>query len=361
MNNNTNDQRATDPFANRLRSAIVASGDMAVEAIARKSGVPANDVRDYVAGSKIPTLSDCRSLADALEVPSIYLTRPLCEVYLSSNRKRYQLDKHRLRRILIDIQVAFENYYNIEDVLEVQPPDFAKEHQVSRLPSNADEVERVAGDMRSILRIGPEELQPPVHAALDASVRLIPFSGHATAPNLLDGCVVKSDRGDKAIAFNTCAPVDRQRFTLARELGHLIMGDELDGALVDKFAAAFLMPGELVANEFKSRNGNGHDVESAPMGTWLALKRKFGCSIAALNVRCYDLGLIDLQGYTRNRIRLSYLGWRKHEPNGGLEEPQYRRYADLCFDGWRRGLITRSKLSELLGDEMDVDEIPLSG
>ncbi len=359
MNNNTNDQRATDSFANRLRSAIVASGDMAVDEIARKTGITADDIRDYVAGSKIPTLSDCRSLADALEVPSIYLTRPLCEVYVSSNRKRNQLDKHRLRRILIDIQVAFENYYNIEDVLEVQPPDFATEHQVSRLPSNADEVECVAGDMRSILRIGPEELQPPVHVALDASVRLLPFSGHANAPNQLDGCVVKSDRGDKAIAFNTCAPVDRQRFTLARELGHLVMGDELDEALVNKFAAAFLMPGELVANEFKSHNG--HDVESAPMGAWLALKRKFGCSIAALNVRCYDLGLIDQQSYTQNSIRLSYLGWRRHEPNGGLEEPQYRRYADLCFDGWRRGLITRSKLSELLGDEMDVDEIPWSG
>ena len=358
MNNNTNDQRGTDSFANRLRSAIVASGDMAVEAIASKSGVPANDIRDYVAGSKIPTLSGCRSLADALEVPSIYLTRPLCEVYVSSNRKRYQPDKQRSRRILIDIQVAFENYYNIEDVLEVQPSDFAKEHQVSRLPSNADEVECVAGDMRSILRISQEELQPPVHVALDASVRLIPFSDAITAPGHLDGCVVKSDRGDKAIAFNTCAPVDRQRFTLARELGHLIMGDELDGALVDKFAGAFLMPGELVANEFKS--SNGHDVESAPMGTWLELKRKFGCSIAALNARCHDLGLIDQQSYTRNSIRLSYLGWRKHEPNGGLEEPQYRRYADLCFDGWRRGLITRSKLSELLGGEMDVDEIPWS-
>ena len=358
MNNNTNDQRGADSFANRLRSAIVASGDMPVEAIARKSGVPANDVRDYAAGSKSPTLSDCRSLADALEVPSIYLTRPLCEVYLSLSRKRYQLDKYRLRRILIDIQVAFENYYNIEDVLEVQPPDFAKEHRVSRLPSNADEVECIAGEMRSILQIGPEELQPPVHVALDASVRLLPFSGHATAPNQLDGCVVKSDRGDKAIAFNTCAPVDRQRFTLARELGHLIMGDELDGALVDKFASAFLMPGELVASEFKS--SNGHDAESAPMGAWLELKRKFGCSIAALNVRCHDLRLIDQQSYTRNSIRLSYLGWRKHEPNGGLEEPQYRRYADLCFDGWRRGLITRSKLSELLGGEMDVDEIPWS-
>ena len=359
MNNNTNDQRGTDSFANRLRSAVVASGDMAVDEIARKTGITADDIRDYVAGSKSPTLSDCRSLADALEVPSIYLTRPLCEVDIASNGKPDQLGEDHLRRILIDIQVAFENYYNIEDVLEVQPSDFATEHRVSRLPSNADEVECVAGDMRSILRIGPEELRPAVHAALDASVRLIPFSGHATAPNQLDGCVVKSDRGDKAIAFNTCAPVDRQRFALARELGHLIMGDELDEALVDKFAAAFLMPGELVANEFKSRNG--HDVESAPMGAWLELKRKFGCSIAALNVRCHDLGLIDLQSYTRNSIRLSYLGWRRHEPNGGLEEPQYRRYADLCFDGWRRGLITRSKLSELLGGEMDVDEIPWSG
>ena len=356
--NNTNDQRANDSFADRLRSAKYASGDMAVEEIACKTGIPAGEIRDYFAGSKLPTLSACRRLAEALEVPSIYLTRPLCKVDLSSNGKHYQLSKHRLRRILIDIQVAFENYYNIEDVLEVQPSDFAKEHQVSRLPSNADEVERIALDMRSVLQIGPGELQPAVHVALDASVRLLPFSDPSTAPGLLDGCVVKSDRGDKAIAFNTCSPVDRQRFTLAQELGHLIMGDELNDALVDKFAAAFLMPSELVADEFKSRNG--HDAELAPMGAWLELKRKFGCSIAALNARCHELGLIDQQNFMRNSIRLSYLGWRKNEPDGGLEEPQYGRYADLCFEGWSRGLITRSKLSELLGGEMDVDEIPWS-
>ena len=358
MDNNANDQRGVDSFADRLRSARIASGGMTVEAIASESGIPAKDIRDYVAGSKLPTLSSCRRLADALEVPSIYLTRPLCKVNFSSNRKLHQLGKQRVQRILIDIQVAFENYYNIEDVLAVQPSDFAKEHRVTKLPSTADEVERIALDMRSVLQIGPRDLQPAVHVALDASVRLIPFSDAATAPGHLDGCVVKSDRGDKAIAFNTYAPVDRQRFTLAHELGHLIMGDELDDAVADKFASAFLMPGDLVTDEFELRNGHG--VALAPMGTWLELKRKFGCSIAALNERCHELGLIDQQSYTRNWIRLSYLGWRKHEPDGGLEEPQYRRYADLCFDGWRRGLITRSKLSELLGDEMDVDEIPWS-
>ena len=358
MNTQLQAQDGIDTFAKRLNSARCASGAMAVEGIAHESGIPASDIHDYESGSKVPTLSVTKRLADALDIPSVFLTRPLCKVDVVSNRKHFQLGNRRFRRILIDIQVAFENYYNIEDVLEVQLPDFATEHQISSMPLTTDEVERIAREMRSTLRISPEECQPAVHATLDSSVRLLPFSGPSVPPDRLDGCVVKSDRGDKAIAFNTCAPVDRQRFTLARELAHLIMASELNEAVADRFAAAFLMPAELFIEEFKRLNGQ--EIELAPMGAWQNLKRKFGCSIAALIMRCHELGLIDEHSYTRNMIWLSFLGWRKHEPDGGLVVPHYRRYADLCFEGWRRGLITRSKLSELLGGELEVDEIPSS-
>ena len=358
MSTISHDQRDVDSFANRLKSAKHANGDVADERIARKTGIPVGDIADYVSGTKEPTLSTSRKLSDALKVPSTYLTRPLCRVDIISNRKHFQIGKSHLRRVLIDIQVAFENYYNIEDVLEAQLPDFASEHRVSRLPSTTDEVERIAREMRSLLRIGADEYQPAVHAALDKSVRLLPFSGPAVPPDRLDGCVLKSDRGDKAIAFNTCAPVDRQRFTLAHELGHLVMGEGLDESVTNRFAAAFLMPGDLVIAEFERLEGQG--IELRPMGAWLALKRKFGCSIAALNVRCFELGILDKDSYARNWVRLSYLGWHKNEPDGELEAPQYGRYADLCFEGWRRGLITRSKLSELLGGELDLGEIPWS-
>ena len=128
--------------------------------------------------------------------------------------------------------------------------------------------------------------------------------------------------------------------------------------MANKFAAAFLMPGELAIDEFKRLDGK--EIESAPMGIWLELKRKFGCSIAALILRCHELGVLDRDAYTRNWIRLGYIGWRKHEPDVELNVPQYGRYADLCFEGWQRGLITRSKLNELLGGALDLDEIPMS-
>ena len=128
--------------------------------------------------------------------------------------------------------------------------------------------------------------------------------------------------------------------------------------MANRFAAAFLMPDELAIDEFKRRDGK--EIESAPMGIWLDMKRRFGCSIAALIVRCHELGVLDKDAYTRNWIRLGYLGWGKHEPDVELNVPQYGRFADLCYEGWQRGLITRSKLNELLGGALDLDEIPLS-
>lgn len=333
-------------FVDRLRAAKEASG-IGVAAIATAGRLPVADVRGYLDGSKSPTLESCRKLADALNVPSIYLTRSWGNVELVSHRKHSKVTKRRERRTAIDVQVAFGNYYNIEDILDVQPEGFVSGYKTHELPSSDDEVEDLARDMRSKVGISPGEFQPDVHAVLDTRIRLLPFSTPVDVPqDRLDGCVVESDRGDKAIAFNTSLPIDRQRFTLAHELGHLILDDANDEKVANSFAAAFLMPADLVKLSFTS-----HTLDAL-----LQLKVKFGCSIAALNTRCNALGLIDQQDYKRNWILLGYRGWRKREPDVGLPEPHYGRFADLCFDGWRQGLITMSKLSEFLGDDVSVDD-----
>lgn len=342
--NATLDNQTVDSFARRFRVAKSASGNISIQRISDETGIAVSDIRNYLSGDDTPTFQARREIARALAVPPAYLTRPWPIAELISHRDRRKLTQRDRQRITIDIEIAFGNYYNVEEVLEepLTPSDSFCLHDVSRLPMAKDEVECIASNMRTALGVDPEDFQPDIHATLDTRIRLLPFDAPSKAARgLMDGCVVKSDRGDKAIAFCKTVSIDRQRFTLIHEVGHLITDDEFDEAFCDQFASAFLMPRALFEKEFES-----HSLDAL-----LKLKGKFGCSIAALNRRGRDLGVISEQDYIENQMRLSYRGWRKREPDPypPLKEPQYGRYSDLCAKAWQREQISGSKLSELLG------------
>jgi Zn-dependent peptidase ImmA (M78 family)/transcriptional regulator with XRE-family HTH domain len=103
---------------------------------------------------------------------------------------------------------------------------------------------------------------------------------------------------------------DRQRYTLAHELGHLVLhtrrrfvADPEDEA--NRFAGAFLVP-RARAEEFISADITLRD--------FAGLKAVWGVSIQALIMRCSQLGLIDPARKTSLFKQLAARGWRKVEP-----------------------------------------------
>lgn len=112
------------------------------------------------------------------------------------------------------------------------------------------------------------------------------------------------------VLLNSTAPGDRSRFSLAHELGHLIMHHEpgegrAQEAQADRFAAEFLMPHEVILSELKP----GIDV-----GRLMDLKARWGVSMAALIRRAVDLGVISEWQYRTLMVELSALGYRTNEP-----------------------------------------------
>ena len=112
----------------------------------------------------------------------------------------------------------------------------------------------------------------------------------------------------------------RSRFDAAHELGHLVMhaGEEPgDPALEQEanwFAAAFLLPSEEIRDELPSR---------VQWPTMVALRQRWGVSIAMLLLRARTLGVISNEAYRRNLVRMSSLGWHLSEPGdiGIAEQP----------------------------------------
>lgn len=99
---------------------------------------------------------------------------------------------------------------------------------------------------------------------------------------------------------NADSPWDRVRFTLAHEIGHMIMhntvGVDME-AEADQFAAEFLMPAEDIRPE----------LDDVRLETLAILKRRWGVSMQALARRAFTLGTITRDQYRRTLPALAAL------------------------------------------------------
>lgn len=127
----------------------------------------------------------------------------------------------------------------------------------------------------------------------------------------MDGLTSVTDNGRKVIFLNTRMPNDRMRFSLAHELGHLIMhyyfipseaADVEDEA--NEFASEFLMPEKEIKPLLKR-------LTLPILGT---LKLQWGVSMRALIRRARDLQMIDDKVYRNYQIIFSKKGYNKREP-----------------------------------------------
>lgn len=122
------------------------------------------------------------------------------------------------------------------------------------------------------------------------------------------------------IAFNTnpAFPPDRHRFTLAHELGHVVLhrdefADESDEKRQEKEANEFA--GEFLAPESDIREDLSPPLTFARLRD---LKAKWKMSMSALVHRAQDIGLLKPAESRRIWFLFGRYGYRKREPGTGL-------------------------------------------
>jgi Zn-dependent peptidase ImmA (M78 family) len=120
--------------------------------------------------------------------------------------------------------------------------------------------------------------------------------------------------------LNQQAPTDRFRWSLAHELGHIVMHTEPGSSSVqerqaDEFASEFLMP----ATSIRAGLRGGVDLNKLR-----SLKQRWGVSMAALARRALSLGVISDWQYRNLMIEMSALGYRTQEPGAIAPERPWR-------------------------------------
>lgn len=114
-------------------------------------------------------------------------------------------------------------------------------------------------------------------------------------------------------------PGDRQRFTVAHEIGHLVLHAGLEAPLAPteanrreqeahRFASAFLAPGDAVLDDLHRLGGR------VTLSTLTRMKEKWGYSVKAFVVRFRQLGVIDDDHARSLYKQISARRWNKVEP-----------------------------------------------
>ncbi|MET9225682.1 XRE family transcriptional regulator [Lentzea sp. NPDC003310] len=132
-------------------------------------------------------------------------------------------------------------------------------------------------------------------------------SGNESVP--VDAVSSCTPGDDPIVLLNAGTPGDRQRFTLAHELGHMVMHavphpDQEKQA--NRFAAQLLMPARNIRSAFQG---------TVNLTLLMTLKEKWRVSMWALLRRAHTLGEISDWQYRTLAVEMTSLGYRTTEPN----------------------------------------------
>jgi len=311
--------------------------------------VTAQAISKYERGESMPSSKALIALADALDVPMDYLADSNSIALEAVDFRRKRLTSRR-EELKVEARVLnlLEKYLTVEEILGLPSVDSDMPREapwpVLRDPAEA---EHAANGLRAHWGLGLDPIPNLVEILEERGIKVLSMK-----LKNIDGLTARVRRESASVAsvivVNREDWGERQRFTLAHELGHMVLDISPkvdDERAAHRFAGAFLIPAETLRAEIGRRRS------SVGWSELFDLKRIFGVSVQALTYRCKDLGIFGNSLFRQLFEEFVRCGWRSppfkepHSMHG--EEP--KRFERLCFRAVAEDVISEAKAAEFLG------------
>lgn len=339
-------------FGERLRLARLRAG-LSLAALAEKvtPKVSPQAINKYELNEMLPSSSVLMGLSQALGVSLDFLMSNQV-VALEGVEFRKEGTASERERALVEAEVIdhVERYLTIEDILDL-PEEESDLDAIENLDiEDLDGAESRADWLRDRWDLGGDPIPSMTALLEEKNIRVLQIGGHDGFFGLT--CHVKraEEKPSIRVVVRRDINVERNRFTLAHELAHALIGNcktaKAEKAM-DRFAAAFLIP----ANHLKKEIGT--DRTAFAYEELVRLKHLYGVSMWALIYRLKDVGIIS-EANLKNLFRTPARHWLKSEPEelkqdgetAKLEKPQ--RFETYVYRALAEGIIPSSKAAALL-------------
>ncbi len=262
---------------------------------------------------------------DAYSISTIYFRkhRSLPARYFTQFKSYLEIRRFHIEKLLSSVDVDLNLEYIEPDMERITPEEIARHYRYTwKVPEGRIDnlVDIIENNGIIILKI--------------------PFN-HTK----LDGLTFFTSNSYPIIYLNYNQPADRLNFSLAHELGHLIMhlnfrpnSDRNVELEAHRFASEFLMPEREIKPFLKIRS-----IEQLA-----DLKKMWNVSMAALLYRAYELKVITENQFKYMNIKLVKAGYKKLEPLLGLIKHEPTLLNELLGDYLGTLNYTKDDLAQLL-------------
>lgn len=338
-------------IALRLQRLRRAHGLSLEELAAQMGGIVTKQaLSKYETSKAMPSPIVLNKLAAVLNVKAAYFfADPNYEIKFIAYRRRSSLAVKEQARIESLVEHSLEERVRLQQLvgqrLSADMP--VQQFQVESL----EDAELAAQQLRTTWNLGRDPISNVTSMLEDRLVHVVEIDAH----DHFDGIsAVVSDDEQTIVAAAVVAqrgrPGERQRLSLAHELGHLVLtvDEQLDGE-----KAAFRFAGALLAPADVLRSAIGSKRTVIGLEELLLYKRHFGISLQALLYRLRDLQIITEGHYKQWCMQVNKLGFRKHEPDElPPERPQWLRRNVLRLVA--EGLLSEGEATEMLGEPVEL-------
>lgn len=321
--------------------------------VAGKSGVSATAISKYETGKMKPGSDVILKIADALDVDVAFFLRPERVTSIKpAYRKLKKLSKTSEYQLIERIRDWLERYLEAEDIVEPKRRLFVMPEGFPWEVEKVDDAEPAAEHLRQAWDLGSAPIENLTLVLEHHGIRV----GLIEADEDFDACTFTAEvnGGLPVMATRRGVPGDRQRFSLAHELGHLLLSfpeeapEKMEEHACNRFAGALLAPREQLLHDVGDVRGTISKEEL------LLLKHNYGISMRALTYRFRDAGITTKGEWKSAQRAFTSLGWHVQEPGEPVTPEEPQRFRMLVLRAVAEDMISERRARELLGSDVDV-------
>ncbi len=328
----------------RIRQARLAAGmsqDDVVEELARLGcEITKAAISKYENNKSEPKQRVVVALSRALGVkPSYFFEESTVEIEWLAFRKQASFPKRRQEEVKAFAKDVVEGQAWLQATLYPREQATFPKPRRATAPKDA---EKAAARLREEWGLDDSPIDSLIEMVEDHGGFVVGFTNPGVK---FDGLSGRLDERPVVIV-NLNNAVDRRRYNVAHELGHLQMdcrdlSAKEEERLAHRFAAALLVPEGVARRELGARRRN---LSIEELGV---LKLKYGLSMQAWIRRALDLEIISEKACKGLCIDFSRRGWRKQEPVDfeGHEVPF--RLVQMTLRALSEGVITPDQAERL--------------
>lgn len=329
-------------FAERFKSARLLNG-YSLQGLADALGnkVSKQAIHKYEKGEVIPDSEMLSMLSEALNVRPDYFFRKLTvELGSIEYRKLKKMPAKEERKIIEQTREYLSRYLELEEILGITY-SFSNPLADFSAISNYEQVDDAAMQLREAWDLGTGPIFNIPELLEDKHIKVVAIDADVA----FDGLQTWVNGNIPVIAYNKniSGKLDRVRFTLLHELGHLLL--KFDEQLTEnekeklchQFAGSMLLPKNILREELGNHRARLSVIE---IGN---IKKQYGVSMQALVYRANILGIVNDHYTSQFFNMMKQMGWRKEEPIAYEGVEKSNRFDQLLYRALAEELISMSK------------------